>query len=407
MKILVVNKFFYLKGGAEKAFFENANLFKSKGHEALFFSMDHPKNFSSPYSKYFINNINYEKEDLKNKINVSLKLLYSLEVKRKIESLIKDERPDIAHLHNIYHQISPSILHSLKKFNIPIVMTLHDYKIVCASYLMLADGKICEACKNRKYYHCLLRTCVKNSKMKSLLNTIEMYLHHNVLGIYNLVDMFITPSNFLKKKLEEMGFKGKIAYLPNFVRVEKFRPRFDWQDKVIVYFGRLSREKGLFTLIKAMEGIPNALLKIIGKGPLEYNLKLEVEKQVLKNVFFLGYRNGEELNNEIRNSMCIIMPSECYENNPYSVIEGFALGKPVIGTRIGGIPELVKNKETGLLFEPGNAEDLKNKIAQLLKNPGEILRMGRNARRFVEEELNEEIHYKRLMDIYEMVLNKA
>lgn len=232
---------------------------------------------------------------------------------------------------------------------------------------------------------------------------VEMYLHHKILHIYDLVDVFISPSVFLKNKLEELGFKGKIIHLPNFVIVGEFTPNYNWQDNSIVYFGRLSEEKGLTTLVRAMKGV-NINLKIIGNGPIEEKLKSKIRDEGINNVYFLGYKNGQSLKNEIRKSMLIIVPSECYENNPRSVIEAFALGKPVIGAHIGGIPDLVKDNETGLTFEPGNEQDLRNKVVQLLKNPDKIVGMGKNARKFVEEKLNEKIHYKKLMRIYNSIL---
>lgn len=405
MKILLANKYFYLKGGAEYVFLDSAKLLSSKGHKIMFFSMHHPKNLPSVYDKYFVSNVDYENGGIKNKIDASLKIFYSREARKKIEKLIAEERPDIAHLHNIYHQISPSIIHAFKKYNIPIVVTLHDYKMVCASYHMLANGRICEACKGGKYYHCFLKKCVKDSKAKSLLNTIEMYLHHKIFRIYDLVDFFISPSMFLKNKMEKMGFTGKIIHLPNFVNLEDYRPQYDWQENSIVYFGRLSKEKGLLTLIEAMEGL-NTKLKIIGEGPIKESLEFRVRSLELKNIEFLGYKSGDELKDEIRKSMFVILPSEWYENNPRAIIEGFALGKSAIGARIGGIPELVKDNETGLTFESWNSEDLKAKITQLTKNTAKIAQMGRNARRKVEEEFNTEIYYEKLLNIYKIALNK-
>jgi glycosyltransferase involved in cell wall biosynthesis len=399
MKILLANKYFYLKGGAEVSFFETAKLLESKGHKVIFFSMQHPHNFSSEYEKYFVSNVDYENDGFKIKIDASLKLLYSFEAKRKIKELIEKEKPDIAHLNNIYHQISPSILHSLKKFRIPMIMTLRDYKIICASYSMLNNGSVCEACKNGRYYNCFFRGCVKNSRTKSLLNTIEMYLHHKMLHIYDLEDVFISPSKFLKSKLEEMGFKRKIVYLSNFVNVGDYQPQYEYEENSIVYFGRLSKEKGLFTLIEAVKGL-DVKLKIIGEGPMKEALGCRVKDEGIKNIEFVGYKTGEDLKDDIRKSMFVVLSSEWYENNPRSIIEGFALGKPAIGARIGGIPELVRDEETGLSFEAGSAEDLHFKIKYLINSPEKIVKMGKNARKFVEEELNAEKHYQRLMEIY-------
>ena len=189
--------------------------------------------------------------------------------------------------------------------------------------------------------------------------------------------------------------------MPNFIKTEKFTPEYAWKEKTITYFGRLSKEKGLFTLIEAIRNIPDITLKIIGQGFAKEKLQEKIKSDEITNVKFLGYKTGEELNNEIRNSIFVVLPSECYENNPRSVIEAFALGKPVIGARIGGIPELVKDNETGLTFNPGDSKDLSLKIKELLDSPDEIRAMGKRARGFVETELNAEKHYQKLMTIYE------
>jgi len=360
-------------------------------------------NLSSKYENYFVSSVDYKKTGFKNRVNISFKLLYSFEAKRKMRQLLIDEKPDIAHLHNIHHQISPSILPVLKEFKIPVIMTLHDYKMCCASYLMIANGSICEACKNGKYYQCLLKKCVKDSRSKSLLNTMEMYLHHNILKIYDLVDIFISPSKFQKAKLEEMGFNKKIIHLSNFVKIEDFVPIYNWEGRSISYFGRLSEEKGIGTLINAVKGL-DVKLKLFGDGPIKNDFLSRIKNERLANIDLLGYKTGEELKKEIKKSMFFVIPSECYENNPRSVIESFALGKPVVGSRIGGIPELVKDNETGLTFEPGNSEDLRKKIEYLVNNPNKVIEMGKNARAFAERELNAEIHHNKLMKIYEKAI---
>jgi glycosyltransferase involved in cell wall biosynthesis len=399
MKILLINKFFYRKGGAETVFFDTAKLLQDKGHEVSFFSMHHKNNEKSAYEKYFISNVDYESYSLKNSIQSSGRILYSIEAIRNIEKLIDDEKPDIVHLHNIYHQISPSFFSVLKKKKIPIVMTLHDYKLVCASYSMLNNLQVCELCRNGKYYNCFIKGCVKNSRAKSLLNTIEMYLHHKIIHVYNLVDCYISPSQFLKNKVMEMGFSGKIKYLPNFIQLAHFKPQYDWKEQSFVYFGRLSHEKGLLTMIKAVKDL-NVKLKIIGDGPQNDVLQSIVRNKNIQNISFLGFKSGNELKDEIGKSMAVIVPSEWYENNPMSVIEAFALGKPVIGARIGGIPELVIDDETGLTFEAGSEWDLREKISNLLNNLNAISKMGRNARFYAESRLSEETHYQGLMDVY-------
>ncbi len=403
MKILFANKFFFLKGGAEQVMFDEAELARSHGHEVGFFSMKHSRNHATDFSKYFVGNLDYTRRDLPHVLKVVSSILYSVEAKNKMRQLLGAYKPDIAHLHNIYHQISPSIIYTLKKAGIPIVMTLHDYKGVCASYSMVADGKVCEACKGGKYYQCLLRGCVKDSRVKSFLSTTEMYLHHKLLHIYDLVDVFISPSIFLREKMFEMGFKGRIEHIPNFINAAAFTPVYQARENSIIYVGRLSHEKGVQFLVEAVKGL-DVTLKFIGDGPLKAELQTSAEGH--QNIKFLGFMSGEALRNEVKGSLFTIMPSACYENHPLAVIESFALGKPVVGARIGGIPELVKDGETGYTFTSFNADDLRNKIRRLAADPEGIVRMGQNARRMVERELDPVTHYERLMRVYRLAMEK-
>ncbi len=407
MKILLVNKYLYPKGGAEKVTMSTGELLEKRGHQVLFWGMSHPKNPEYSTAPYFTDGIDYHNSGgIIDKIKVASKLLYSFEAKKKVERLILAEKPDIAHLHNFAHQLSTSILDVFKKYDIPVVMTLHDYKVVCPTYSMLCMGKPCEKCSKGKYYWCFLRKCTKGSYAKSLLNSVEMYLHHTVLNSYNKVDVFAPVSAFLKEKVAEMGLKGKLVQLPNFIDANDYEPAFASDGRSIVYFGRLSKEKGILTLIKAVEGL-NVELNIIGTGPQREELEEVVSNKKMKNVHFLGFKNGNELNNLLNKSMFIVVPSEWYENYPLAIVEAFALGKPVIGARIGGIPELVKDQERGLLFTPGNAEELRKKIEELLGSSDSVVSMGKAARQFVETELNPDRHYEMLMQIYSMAMGKS
>lgn len=400
MKVLLANKYFYIKGGSERFFFKDAELLKQKGHQVVYFSMQHEKNLDCIEEAEFVSRIDYENpEGIKDKLSQSLKLLYSFEARKKIDSLLKREKPDLAHLHSIYHQISPSVIHSLKKHRVPIVMTLHDYKMVCPAYSMVRLGQVCEECKGGRYYRCFFNHCTKESYAKSLLNVMEMYLHHRILSIYDSVDVFITPSRFMLNKLKEMGFKGFLVNLTYSLDPRECRPEYVSDSRTICYFGRLSSEKGIYTLFQAIKGL-NVNLKVIGAGPAESALRARAREEGMTNVRFLGYLAGDALRDEVKSSSMVIVPSEWYENYPNSVMEAFALGKPVIGARIGGIPEMVKDGETGFTFNSGDADELRSKIRLLLDKPGLTIGLGRNARRFVEEELNPDRHYRELMKIY-------
>jgi glycosyltransferase involved in cell wall biosynthesis len=400
MRVLLVNKFFFLKGGSEASFFNTASILKKNGHIVSFFSMDHPENRQSPYAKHFVSHVDYEgPRSLSKTLKASLQILYSREARTKLERLLDEERPDVVHLHNIHHQISPSILFTLKKYDLPVIMTLHDYKMVCPVYTLISKGQICERCKNKNFYHCTVLRCSKNSLAKSLLNTLEMYLHHSLMHVYDSVDTFISPSLFLKTKLEDMGFKKRIVHLPHFIDSDRFAPSYSWENPSLVYFGRLSKEKGIFTLLQAIKGL-SVECRIYGDGPEKKNIIQWIADKNLTNVQLCGHVSQERLKTEIQKAMFVVLPSEWYENSPFSVHESFALGKPVIGSRIGGIPEIVQDEKNGLTFEPGNAEDLRKNILYLLSNSERIRGLGENARCHVEKNYSPEKYYETLIKIY-------
>lgn len=405
MKVLLVNKYFYLKGGPERHISKISKILEAKGHQAIPFSMQDERNEPSSYAKYFVSKVDFNSPtSLGDKLRMVPRVIYFLEAKRKIEALIREVKPEIAHLHNIAHQISPSVLHSLKKFNLPVVQTLHDYKLVCPSYNMVARGRICEKCRGHRYYQAVLQRCNKGSFSFSLLNCVEMY-SHSLLGIYERnIDVFIAPSNFLRHKVIEFGISGgKIFHIPTFVDSREYSPLYNG-DNYFVYFGKVSREKGLLTLVQAMKEIKTSKLLIIGEGELKKDLEKYILQENIAGIKFLGHIKGERLKTTIRNSQLAILPSEWYENCPASILEAFALGKPVIGSDIGGIPELIEDGVDGLLFEPGNAEELSEKIAYLISRPQLGEQMGKNARKKMEEKYNPEVYYQRLMGVYQKLL---
>lgn len=404
MKILNVNKFYYLKGGCETYYFSLTELLKQNGINVVPFSLKHEKNFQTKYEKFFIDPIDYTNPTLKQKFIYASKIIYSIEARRKIKKLLHYERPDIAHIHIFQHQISPSILPVLRKQRIPVVHTVHDLKILCPNYKMLIGNKICERCKNHKYINCLLNKCVKNSRLGSLVNTIEMYLHYWLKSYENNVDIFITPSKFFKQKFIEYGFQSKkIRYIPNYVDIENFEPNYNSQD-YFIYLGRLSDEKGIQVLLEAMKNVKMSKLLIVGTGPLEDELKEIIQKNSLKNVELVGYKTGKELETIIKNCKFVVVPSICYENCPYSILEANAFGKPVVGSNIGGIPELIEDGITGLVFNPGDPRDLAEKLNFLLAAPDILPKMGKTARNRVEKHHNKDLHFKILNTIYDELL---
>jgi glycosyltransferase involved in cell wall biosynthesis len=407
MKILLINKFLFPKGGDAVCTLATGKLLSGRGHQVVYWGMDHPENPVYPHAELFVNHVDLNApQDLKNSMNTAANLLYSREAKEKIGRLLEQEKPDIVHLNNIAHQISPSILHMFQRHKIPVVMTLHDYKMVCASYLMMNGKGICEACQDGRYYMCFMKKCVKNSRAKSLLNTIEMYFHHKFLRIYDGVDLFIAPSVFLKEKLHYMGFCKDIVHLPNFIDLNAAIPLVKTAANRIVYFGRLAYEKGVHTLIKAVPGL-DIDVRIIGTGPSSEKLKDYAVDIGCRNISFPGFMSGRALQDEIRNALIVVVPSEWYENNPRAVLEAFALGTPVIGADIGGIPELVLHGKTGWLFKPGDSDDLREKIEFCINNKGKVWNMGEQAQRFVVDNFSAQKFYKRLIEIYDRLVNRG
>jgi glycosyltransferase involved in cell wall biosynthesis len=418
MNILHINKFHYIAGGAEAIYFRTADILEKHGHTSIFFAMNHPDNLPCKNASYFMPYIDiYNTKSIMDYTLAIGRNLYSFKAGRLVSKLIDQYPVDLVHIHNIHRQMSPSILYEFKKRKIPVVMTLHEYKMICPSYLLMADGKPCEACKEKRFINAIRLRCVKGSFFRSALLAVEMYLHHTILDIYSNVDIFIAPSMFLKKKHEEMGFKKRIVHLPYPLDINEFSEfshdnfsRESNHKTSFVYFGRLVPDKGLFTLIEAIRILSREdrgkeiEFKIIGNGPTEQELREEIRKSGIKSVKFLGFLKGNRLYGEIKNADVVVLPSEWYENYPVSVMEAFALGKPVIGSKIGGIPELVKDGETGYTFEPGNAIDLSQKISYFVDNIHEASAMGDKAKSFISEEVNPEKHYKKLMEIYEQAL---
>ncbi len=410
MKVLLVNNFYYNRGGDCTYLFAVKNLLEKKGHKVSIFSMQHPQNIDSEYSKYFVSYINYDEEiknvNISSAVKVLNRTIYSKEAKEKVEKLIKDERPDIAHLQNIHHHITPSIFYVFKKYNIPIVWTLHDYTLICPNTSFISHGKICEKCRKRKYFWPSIVRCKKDSFGASSMAAFEA-IFHSIMKVDNLIDFFITPSDFLHSKFLEYGINSdKLVRLNHFPIFNCSREK-QAPDDFYLYVGRLSEEKGIKTLIDAALRVNSGKLKVVGSGPmLEELITYTKAKDKNKIVEFLGHKDREELIKLYKICKFIVVPSEWYEISGLIIFEAFAYGKPAIGSKIGGIKELIKDTERGILFEPGNVEDLSAAIKFLLNNYDIVEEMGENARDFVSTELSAEKHYRKLIEIYKQAISK-
>ena len=409
MKILQINKYYHGRSGSDLYVVNVSSMLKKHVHKVIHLAMKHKENLPTNHSKFFVQNIEYEKEIKKGifrKIYIFFKIIYSFEARNKLLKLITRENPDIAHVHKFSNTLTPSILYALKEKDLPVVQTLHDYRTVCPNYSMYDFNRfeLCEDCKGHKYYNAVKRKCQKSSYLISLNIAIESYLYHFLRTYERTIDLFISPSSFLRKKMIEFGINGnKIIHIPNFVNSNEYTPNYS-NSNYILYFGRLEKHKGIKTLISAMKYVKTSKLYVVGEGSYRNRLERYSKNNNIRNVVFLEFVTRKKLLELIKYSLFTILPSEWYENCPISVLESFALGKPVIGANIGGIPELIEEGRTGILFKSGNVDDLAEKINYLLSNKNLVIEMGRNARKMVEEKYNERFHYERLMEAYRKVL---
>ena len=353
MRILLSNKFYYRRGGDCVSMLNLEQLLKEHGHKVAVFAMDYPENLDTPWKKYFPNNMS--------KLMAFTRPFGSQEVKRKISRLLDDFKPDVVHVHNIHTQLSPVLVELAHQRGIRTVWTLHDYKLLCPRYDCLRNGKeICEICFGGDKTFCKTHKCMKGSVLASWIGYKEAVMW-NRERLEACTDLFICPSRFMAEKMAQGGFrKDKLKVLCNFIDVEKCRKDDYSKDDYYCYVGRLSHEKGVATLIEAAARLPYKL-KVIGGGPLLEQLKIKNE-QLKGNVELLGYRQWEEIKEIAGRARFTVIPSEWYENNPLSVIETECIGTPVLGARIGGIPELIEEGVSGMTFESGSADDLTEKI---------------------------------------------
>lgn len=409
MKILLIDVFHFIKGGAETVCYNTGKMLEEKGHKVSYFSLEWDENWEGPFNKYFPKSKGTRKGPFRQFFNL-INYFYHFEAGRKIEKLIIDEKPDIAHIHLIWGQITPSILPVLKKYNIPVVFTVHDYRMVCPAYTFRNGyGVVCEACEGKYFYKCFINSCAKGDRLVSLVMMMEQYYRNIFFHPLKYINGLVYVSSFAKSLQEKyMPSAKKIPaiILYNFCMSITSEYKNMPGEKYFLFFGRLSYEKGIKTLLEAFKRLPAYKLKIIGVGPLEEESKEFQRSHKVQNVEFLGYKQGKELTNFVANAYFVIVPSEWYENNPMTIIESYSVGTPVIGARIGGIPEIVIDKKTGYTFEHGNYIDLINKIKLVSDIPStEYGVLSQNVLSFAEEHFSKDRYYNKLVHFYNSLLS--
>ena len=400
MRILLVNKFHYLRGGSEKYYFELAQLLKSKGHTVGFFSMKHEENITTGDAEYFVEEIDL---NTGSKLK-ALDVIYSQENKRLMAKALEEFKPDIVHINNFQRQLSASIIDAIKEKNIPIVMTAHDLNPICPASIMLYNGEVCDDCITKGYSQCIKKKCVKGSTLKSTLGVMEKK-YYDIHKVFRKIDCIISPSEFIKNQLVNGKLKyNDIVTLHNFVN-ESERNEYVLGDYAF-YLGRLSKEKGILNLIEAIGYIPNAKLLIAGDGPEREKIEAYISEHKLDGrITLLGYQNQDSIHKYITNSRFVVIPSICNENCPYSVLEAMEIGKPIVASRIGGIPELIADGENGYLYKADDINELKEKLILMLDNDDKVNRFAQKSRELYESYYSPDSYYNELIKIYNKVMS--
>lgn len=403
MKVLQINKYHYRRAGAEAVFFNTMGLLQEHGHTVIPFTTKHPQNLPSQYEQFFVDTPELRDLSTLKKILATPRFFWNSKAAQKLEELVALHRPDVAHIHNMFNGLSLSILPVLQRHGIPVVLTLHDSRLICPTPEFNTKGTLCDDCTKTYGINCALHRCYRNNWMHSIMCALEMVQHEAFFDYNQYINQYIFVSHryqqHYSKRHEYFATKGSVLY-NFFLRLNEIQPT-PQHGTYFLFYGRLTEEKGIFTLLQAIKRLPNVQLHVAGTGPLYDQLVADAPA----NVTYLGYLTGRELDKEIANASFIIVPSEVEENNPMTIVEAFSHGKPVIGAQIGGIPELIEPGVTGYQFRSGNAEELYQCIRQATEVSSEqYQQMTANARAFAEQHFDPEVHYQKLMALYNSII---
>lgn len=395
MKILMVNKFLYQKGGAETYTIKLGDILKSHGHEVEYFGLENDKNTLFNSADTYVSDMDFTK-GVKANLKAPLRIIYNAEAKRKMRKVLEKFQPDVVHLNNIHFHLTPSIIIAVEKYRkqtkreVKIVYTAHDYQLICPSHgLFDTDVNVCERCLGGNYTHCFRTKCIKNSRAKSLLGTLDAY-YWKMSKAYSYVDTIVCCSEFLKNKLDtQERFSKKTIALHNFV--DKVEVKNVEKDDYVLQFGHLCKDKGTETLLEVAKRMSDTKFLFAGYGESEKNIAK------VENAHYVGFKSGDELFDLVKKAKVSVYPSQWYENCPFSVIESQMYLTPVVGSRMGGIPELIREGETGELFESGNVSDLESKIKKIIYS--EKYDEYVNNCRFLDME-TPDTYYSKIMKIY-------
>jgi glycosyltransferase involved in cell wall biosynthesis len=384
MKILLIHDFYRRFGGEDAVALSEKQLLQEHGEEVV------------PYTRH---NDEITEYRLRQKLALPGQVIYSRRTSTDLHDLVEKHRPDIAYIHNFFPLISPSVYPTLRSLKVPCIQVVHDFRMLCPNGVFYTQGQVCERCKHGNFLHAVRYRCYGESYLASAVASSSIALHRFTGGL-DKVDGYICLTEFTRQKLLEVGVASEKLFLkPNFIDASQVSPSPGGGDYVL-FLGRLSEEKGLWTLIRAFEALPHLPLKIAGTGPLEDDLRRYVSQKNLRHIELVGFKNGQEKWDLLLGSLFVVVPSEWYETFCLVVLEAYAAGKAVLASRLGSLPYVVEQGETGRLFEAGNSEDLAAKVSEMMQQGDELRLMGKYGRQLAETKYSPEQNYRRLMDIF-------
>lgn len=391
MKVLFIHDFYRNFGGEDAAALAEKWLLEKHNQTVIFYAR---------------NNKEIANYGLADRLRFPFEAIDSVRTRREIAEIIRRERPDVAYVHNAFPLISSSLYRTLYDHGVPCVQFVHDFRFLCPNGLFHTNGGICERCKTGSFFNAVRHRCYRDSYAASFVAASVMTAARRS-RVLDFVPVFVCPTVFSRQKLVEGGLPAnKIRIKPHFVDASGVTPRFTPGDYVL-YLGRLSPEKGVLGLVEALAEDRSIRLKIAGAGPLEAQLRAILREKRISHIELVGFKGGAEKWDILRNSSCVVLPSECYETFGLSALEAYAAGKPVIASRLGALPFVVEDGKSGLLFEAGNRAELRAKIRDLLAHPLEIERMGRYGRKLVDTKYQPSASYRRLADIFASAMSLA
>lgn len=390
MKILQVHNFYRIPGGECSVVRAEEQLLVGRGHTVDRFACDSAA---------------IDTLGLRDKIGLFLGIPYNKRIFRAVVAAVRARKPDVAHVHNVFPMLSPSVYAALRYCGVPVVQTLHNYRFLCPNGQFFVAGTICEDCQTKGFHSAVLKRCMRGSRVTSALYALAIYRAWKSGILPNAIDRYIALNNFVAEKMTAGGVpRDRIAICGNYIE-SAASPIADKQG-YILYIGRLSAEKGVETLFRALSLLGGIVLKVAGSGPEEERLKSEAHKLDGAQVQFLGHISGRDKQRVIAEALCTVVPSEWYENFPVAVLESMSLGTPVVASKMGGLPDMIEHGVNGMLFEAGNYVDLANCIQTIVKDSLGKQHMAEQAMAMAIAKFGPEEHYRRLMEIYQDAISE-